>query len=354
MKRGTILLLIASAALAATTGWYVYRAMNAPSGVPVASGAAQQPQRVQTVNGETVVIVAPDMQHASRIDTEPLALSMARPQSSAYAAVIDLQALFDLHDRLIAARADRESAQAQVAASRAEYERSRVLFQDNRNVSRKSLESARAAMQIAQAKLQAAEAAQAGLAATLRRQFGDALASAATATASDLFQKLSTGRAVVLRVTLPTNNDAAAPLAITVEGPDGRPLEGRRLSASPQSDPAIQGKPYFYMANGAMPIGMHTIAHAPLDGKSTPGLLIPESAIVWYGGQPWVYVRTTSDHFTRRSLPSVSPIDGRLVVKSGFHVGDEVVIHGAQLLLSEELRPQGIATQCKDPPECDG
>jgi len=40
-------------------------------------------------------------------------------------------------------------------------------------------------------------------------------------------------------------------------------------------------------------------------------------------------------------------------VTSGFRAGDDVVIRGAQLLLSEELRPQGITTQCKDPPECD-
>jgi hypothetical protein len=40
-------------------------------------------------------------------------------------------------------------------------------------------------------------------------------------------------------------------------------------------------------------------------------------------------------------------------VSSGLHAGDQVVIDGAQLLLSEELRPQGIATACKDPPECD-
>jgi hypothetical protein len=28
-------------------------------------------------------------------------------------------------------------------------------------------------------------------------------------------------------------------------------------------------------------------------------------------------------------------------------------MRGPQLLLSQELRPQGIATACKDPPECD-
>jgi multidrug efflux system membrane fusion protein len=76
---------------------------------------------------------------------------------------------------------------------------------------------------------------------------------------------------------------------------------------------------------------------------------------VWYGGQRWVYVRTAPTRFTRRFVAATTTYTGDqgLVVSSGLHAGDQVVIDGAQLLLSEELRPQGIATACKDPPECD-
>ena len=66
-----------------------------------------------------------------------------------------------------------------------------------------------------------------------------------------------------------------------------------------------------------------------------------------------MYVRTASDHFTRRLVLSASAAIEGVVVTNGFRAGDEVVIHGAQVLLSEEQRPQGVATQCKDPPECD-
>jgi multidrug efflux pump subunit AcrA (membrane-fusion protein) len=158
---------------------------------------------------------------------------------------------------------------------------------------------------------------------------------------------------VVLLVTLPANDGASAPAHLTVDGPDGQPVSARRLSASPQGDPAVQGNPYFYAAGSALPVGTRTTAHVPLGEKSTQGLLIPASAVVWYGGQPWVYVRTASDRFTRRYVPSALAIDRGFIVTSGFRAGDDVVIRGAQLLLSEELRPQGIIPQCKDPPECD-
>lgn len=353
MKRRTTLLLVASAVLAAATGGYVYRTMNIAPDSSAAPASAAQSQRVQTVNGETVVMVATDVQRASHIDVGSLAASVLQPESAAYATVIDLQPLFDLRNRSAAARADRESAQAQAEASRAQYERNRVLFEDDRNVSQKSLQDARAVMQTDHAKLQAAEAAQDNLDATLRQQFGDALASAATAPVSDLFQQLLTGRAVVLRVTLPANDGAPAPVHITVDGPDGQPVSARRLSASPQGDPAIQGNPYFYVAGSPLPVGTRTTAHVSLGDKSTSGVLIPESAVVWYGGQPWIYVRTAADRFTRRYAPSAWAIDHGFVATSGFRAGDNVVIRGAQLLLSEELRPQGTTTKCKDPPQCD-
>lgn len=208
-------------------------------------------------------------------------------------------------------------------------------------------------MQAAQAKLQSADAAQSALTATLRQQFGDALTRAAMAPQSGLFQRLLGGRAVVLRVTLPADDREDAPARITVDAPDDQRVSAQKLSASPQGDPAVQGSPWFYAAGRALPVGTRTTAHVPSSNQSTSALVIPERAVVWYGGQPWAYVRTAPDRFTRRYVPAANENDQGFVATSGFHAGDAVVTQGAQLLLSEELKPQGIATACKDPPECD-
>lgn len=353
MKRKMALFLIASAVLAAAGGGYIYYVASAAPTAFTPPAVAQAP-RVQTVNGETVVLASVEEQRASHIDVAPLAASTARPETTAYTTVIDLQPFFDLHNRVAAARSSRQSARAQADASRAQYQRDYALFKDNRNVSQKSLQDARAVMLTDQAKLRAAEAAQNVLGATLRQQFGAVLAGAAVSRASDLLQQLMSGHTEVLRVTLPAKDGASAPAQISVDGLDGRPIAAHKLSASPQNDPSIQGSPYFYAADSILPIGTRTTAHIPLGGKGTQGLLIPESAVIWYGGQQWAYVKTGADRFTRRYMPSALAVDDGFVVTGGFRAGDEVVIRGAQLLLSEELRPQGITTQCKDPPECDG
>lgn len=360
MNYRLLLFFVATLALLFGACWYIYRTLYPGLGPgPSASTAAAQvtsqqtAQTVQTVAGETVVIVSPDAQRASHIEVAPLAAATVRPESTAWATVIDLQPLFDLSNRLAAAQADLDTIRAQAANSRAQYERSRVLFGDDRNISLKSLQDARAVMQADEAKLRSAEAARSGLQATLRQQFGDALASAATTPASDLLHRLVSGRAVVLRVTLAADYGGAAPARITVDGPDGQPMPAQKLSASPQGDPAVQGNPWFYAAAHALPVGTRTSAHVPSPGESTAALAIPERAVVWYGGQPWAYVRTAPDRFTRRYVPGANETAQGFVVTSGFHAGDLVVMRGAQLLLSEELKPQGIATVCKDPPECD-
>ncbi|UMY33426.1 metal transporter [Burkholderia contaminans] len=352
MKRRLLLFSVISVVLVVFAGWYIYRTLGSGASPPVAATPAAQ-STVQTVNGETVVVVPPDEQRAGRIEVTPLAAAAVRSGRTAYATVIDLQPLFDLRNRLATAIADRDAARELAATSQAQYERSRTLFADDRNVSQKALQDAQAAAQTARAKLQSADTAQGSLAATLRQQFGEVLTNAAMAPRSGLFQRLLAGQAVVVRVTLPPDDADTASERIAIDGPDGQPVTAQKLSASPQGDPAVQGNPWLYAAARALPVGTRTSAHVPGANLAASALAIPDRAVVWYGGQPWVYVRTAPDRFTRRAVPAESAGDQGFDVTTGFHAGDAVVTQGAQLLLSEEQKPQGIATACKDPPECD-
>lgn len=353
MKLRLIPLSVVSLALAVGAGWYIYQTFLDTSTSTTVATQSAPPRAVQTVYGETVVVVGPEEQRASHIEVAPLTAVTRQANISAYATVIDLQPLFDLRNRLAGARADVETFTAQVASSRAQYQRSRTLFADDRNISQKSFQDAQSAMQADEARLQSAHATLNGLNATMRQQFGDALANAATASTSKLFQRLQSGQAVVLRVTLPASFGMAPPARITIDTPDGRSVPAQKLSASPLADPAVQGSPWLYVADDALPANLRTSASVPTSSQTASELRIPERAVIWYGGQTWTYVRTAPDRFTRRFVPAGDEGDHGFMATSGFQAGDQVVTQGAQLLLSEELKPQGIATACKDPPECD-
>jgi len=353
MKFRPILLSIISLTLAAGAGWYIYQSLRGSDTSTTADAPSSPPPAVQTVNGETVVIVSPQAQRAGHIEVTPLPVVTSQSGISAYATVIDLQPLFDLRSRLASARADVDTFSAQAASSRTQYQGSRTLYADDRNVSLKSLQAAQSTMQSDDAKLQSAKVTLNGIDGAMRQQFGDALANAAAEPVSKLFQRLQSGQSVVLRVTLPASSGVAPPERITVEVSDGRAVPAQKLSASPLADPAVQGSPWLYVADMALPANLRTSARVPTSNQAVSELLIPETAVVWYGGQTWAYVRTAPGRFTRRYVPTASEGDHGFVVTSGFHAGDPIVTQGAQLLLSEELKPQGIATACKDPPECD-
>lgn len=355
MKRRWIVFGVVVLALIAGAGWYIRRTLVSPDiAAPNTTAQATPESAVRMVNGETVVVVSPEAQRASHLVVTPLAPVSLQRQMRVYATVLDLQPLFNFRGRLATARSDITALTAQAGNSRAQYERSRRLFADDRNLSQKSLQEAQTAMQSDAAKLEAARAQFDELAAALRQQFGEAVTSAATAPSSVLMSRLEASEAVLLRVTLPDTYGPAAPQSVLIRLPGGGSLSAERLSASPQADPAIQGHPWLYVARRALPAGLRMEASVPLSGPATSGVLIPEQAVVWYGGETWAYLRTGPDHFTRRYVPSTDPTEnGYIATGAGFRAGDAVVTQGAQLLLSEELKPQGIATACKDPPECD-
>ena len=346
MKLRLIGLAAITLALTGAAGWYIYRTFE--SSAPQESAQAAPQPSVQTVNGETVVTVPPDVQRASHIEVSPLAKSDGAQAVTAYATVLGLQPYFDLRSRLAAARANLDALKAQAGNSRMQFTRSQTLYNDDRNVSRKALQDADSAMLADQAKLKAAGVAVDALTATLLRQFGKALAFPAP----DLLTRLQSEQAAVLRVTLPESWSDEAPAGIRVVVPGGREIAAQRLSVSPTADPAVQGRAWLYAVQQALPAGLRMQADIPVADSPAASVEIPGQAVFWYGGQAWAYVKTAPDRFTRRFV-SASTSGRDYIAQTGFHAGDLVVTQGAQLLLSEELTPRGVATLCKDPPECD-
>ncbi|QID16154.1 metal transporter [Nitrogeniibacter mangrovi] len=350
--RRLILALVVVAVLAAGA-WLGERAVERPPATDDAPPAAQTP-RVSTVDGETVITLDAAEQRAADLATAPLAAAEITTESTAYATVLDPQPLFELRARLLAAQAQLAQARTGADAAQAEYRRTRALFADDRNTSAKALQQAQAAAAVAQQQVNAARTAVQGARAALRLQFGPALAGVEDARTGQRLEAILAGNAALVRVTFPPATPMPAPASVTLADPNGTPVSAQRLSPFPHSDPQIQGQPWLYLADRGLPGGMRTEARYTADTASpATGVTVPKDAVVWYGGQRWVYVSPAPERFVRRPLPVAEDTDVRVVPTGALHPGDRVVVRGAQLLLSEELRPRGAAAECEDPPECD-
>jgi hypothetical protein len=76
------------------------------------------------------------------------------------------------------------------------------------------------------------------------------------------------------------------------------------------------------------------------DGPASDGAVIPPSAVVWWQGRAWVYLRTGPKTFARREIPTDEPASGGGYIARDLNAATPLVTTGAQALLSEEFRAQ--------------
>jgi len=305
----------------------------------------ETPSLISTDHGATVVTLSPQTQAQSDIRTTPLHAGRYQNTLPALGSVISIDPLIELRTRYLNAKAEADVVRASLLNSRQEYERLLRLNQDNKNISDRAVIAAKAVLQADEAKLAAAKISAGSIRDTMRQQWGEALTKLATSQpASPALEHLLRYRQVLLQVSLPYS--AGIPqigdvLTVVPPGSQGKPIQAQFISASPQTDSAISGKTYFYRAPANnLRIGMHVSVRLNEPGKASSGVIVPNSAVVWYGGKAWVYLKQGPDRFVRQAISTETPANGGWFNVGNLKAGDELVTSGPQLLLSEEFKYQ--------------
>jgi hypothetical protein len=317
--------------------------------------------RVSQVKGATIVTLSKDGQKQSDIQTLSLAGSQHQKTLNTLGNVISIDTLIELRTRYLNAKANANIARASLANSQQDYQRMQTLNKDDKNVSDQVVIAAQAAFKADQAKVQAAETEANNLNDTMRQTWGETLANEASqAPASPNLQSLLQHREVLLLVTLPVNTNVKAGETISVvpTGAQTKPIKAKLVAASPQTDPTIQGRTFYFRAPAEnlragmrVSVEMNSIdvntselnnpADSKKNNKDIKGVSVPASAVVWYAGKPWVYKQQSEENFIRLPISTDNEINGGWFNRSAhLSAGDKLVVNGAQLLLSEEFKYQ--------------
>lgn len=270
----------------------------------------------------------------------------------------------DLAAKLTQARADVLDAEAALTLARSSYESKKKLNADNKAVSDRALEEAATKVKSEEARLNAAqqitrliEAAQsaAGVASTRFEltieqagQVVEALAKPGEAVeAGQLLLRIIRFDTLVARVEVPIGerfNEAVPTARIVVVGDDEHVLAGQRIGLGMNVAGAGACCPTLLfrvpIGGRALRPGAAVVAYLPAPGGARTGVAIPRAAVLRLLGKVWVYVQTGEEAFTRRELSDAEPRGGTWFATTGFKPGDRVVMDGAQVLLSEELKAQ--------------
>jgi hypothetical protein len=298
------------------------------------------PSRVSVASGEAVVTIDMATQAKSDLLVSALKSNTQPLEQQAYAQVLPVQDLADMRSSYATARAQLEKAQANLDVAREDYQRLTALHNDDRNVSDKVLQAGAAALKIEKANVYAAQTTVQSTASSVIQRYGDTITGWVVNDTSALKRVLQL-QDVLIQVTFSVNTShPAPPQTVRVQTAEQAFVTANLVARSPRLDPRIQGIGYIYIARAQTLLpGMNVLAFLPVE-NTAGGVVVPQSAVVWWQGKAWIYLQKNGDRFTRQEISTDQPIENGFVVRSRLQANDHIVTHGAQLLLSEEFRSQ--------------
>lgn len=305
----------------------------------------ETPNRVVTEKGSTIISISAATQKQSEITTSQLTPGKHQSSVNSYGNVVSIDTLIDLRSRYLAAKSDIEVLRTALSYNKNEFLRLQTLNQDDKNVSDKVVATARSNLKADEAKIAAAESSAKSITDSMRQMWGETLTQHATQLEkSELLQNLISNQEVLIQITLPF--DAAEPgqnnsIMIAPTAVPSQSIRALFLSRAPASSTTIQGKTYFYHAKSReLRAGIQVNAVSATSSKVNDGVIIPNSAIIWYAGKSWVYKKTANEKFSRIPVAIDAEVGNGWFYQGNLKPGDQVVTSGAQLLLSEEFKSQ--------------
>jgi hypothetical protein len=331
--------LIALTALSIVGGVYV--SANHSDADDDEQEAVKASSRVSVQNGDTVISLSVQTQEREGIRVEPLSETTRRTEVRATSVILAANGLATLRGNYVAAQTKVERDRVELAISKSQYTRIKTLFEENQNMSLEAMQTAEASYRNNQAQV-AADEQDANLQLDTIHQTWGSVVEKWVSSDSPILNAVLDQREFLVQVVFPPGEVGVAPRSLSITAPGNHSIEARLVSPMPQVNAQIQGISYLYLipARPDLAIGMNLVARVPV-GKPVKGVMIPQSAVVWWQGKAWVYEANSPTTFTRREVPTEDFASGGYFVPVGtFTPGTKVVTAGAQGLLSEEFRSQ--------------
>jgi hypothetical protein len=343
----------------------------------IAPAIADDDDKPAASTGQGAIVLAAKAQAASGLQTITLAAVSNHPEFTAYGKAVNIQPLMELRHRYLVALSERGGAAARFKQAEQNIRRQQDLYREG-VASKHNLQIQQAQWHTDKALFDASGVQGKAIIDEARLTWGQKLAEWALSADADQLSGFLSGEKTLLHITLPVNKQLAGDIkSIEVEASGNRSaaIKAELISAAPQTDATAQGESYFFQVDGrrdcsgqscdmhAIPgdcrvrsrrtCGIHTVpgdnrirtgmrvaAWIPEPGESQSGVVIPKSALIWHMDQAFVYIKTAEEQFSRRPIEHYSATAGGYFVGSGLSAGEQLVVTGGQMLLSEEFRGQ--------------
>jgi len=294
-------------------------------------------------DGVSLVRLAREDQDAAGIELIKLEVMHHQVEYQLFGEILDISGLLEIKERLITfLNEDRAKAieEAHLAES---YKRANLLFEDRQNISRRELmESEYQLDAVRMHRL------------NLRRNLASLRHSASAIWGSEVidwllnddssdFKSLVTRKASLVRLFVRDAALSAAGTGTVDIAPVGFPtqkISARYVSEAPSAQFGTGAADKFFMVDEQIPTGTRVVVSLSKNLEEVSGVFIPGEAVLWHAGKPWVFKRLSDGVFARLKIEADVDLGMGWFEVNAFVPGDQIVVSGAQLLLSEELKYQ--------------
>ncbi|MFZ2168776.1 MAG: hypothetical protein WAW61_03965 [Methylococcaceae bacterium] len=318
-------------------------ALNFFSAALAVADNEKSPSELQNDAGQSVIRLSTETQKLSGIEVKTLMPVNHQTEFTANGKAINIQPLLGLRNRYLLALTERSSAKAKFKQAQQNISRQQDLYRHGVS-SKRSLQEQQAQWQSYKAQVDATDFQGKAIIDEALLSWGKELTEWALSSDSDKLGVFLSGRKRLLHITLPTNKhlaDNIQTIYIDTSGDRSKARKAELVSAAAQTGTTAQGESYYFQTGDKNIIsGMNVTAWIPEQNIQLAGVIIPKSALIWYMGQAFVYLKTAQERFIRRMIDHYSVTSEGYFIPEAIKPGEQIVIKGGQMLLSEELRGQ--------------
>ncbi len=280
---------------------------------------------------------------ASGIKSEQVERMFFKPEAIAYAEVIDVSVLVSLKNEFERVLAEQNILVSDLNNHNKILQRSEALHKA-KSISARDLDKSRADRDLKSSQLRAVNTHLASIKYKARSSWGEKIASFLfdENMRSD-FDSLATNEKKLILLSLQKNKSLDYQnQSVFISHSRKRELAMMASyldDANHVSNP-LYGESYLYLLESKkIRTGMKLFAWIDENSDDIEGLFIPESAVIWYANEPWIYLKRDESLFIRKPLGNGRKINEGWLLEDEHLVSDDLVVtQGGQTLLSEEFK----------------
>ncbi|MGC8744487.1 MAG: hypothetical protein ACP5T0_11475 [Verrucomicrobiia bacterium] len=327
-----IVLLLISLGLIGACGFGLFQLYKLSRAEKAAEGSEEKPvesRQFVTTNsaGQIVVKLNDEEQKKFGIQTTNLSEIVKENQFYAFGSVLDVSPL-------VGYLTDLKTAHINLGLAKRTFARMKTLYETGKNAPLKDVENAEAEVIKQDETIR-------GILNKIAIQWGEEIA--ANKDIESFLRQFIEHKQCLIRVDLLPGQSLENPpksVKISLVNEEKNSYEGQYFATPKVVEAGNISRSFIYLVkDSSLPVGMKVKAMFDL-GLKIKGLFLPESATVRASGSLWVYKKSNPDEFLRVHIKPESPVDGGWIITDSVKPSDLIVVKGAQMLLSEELKSQ--------------